>query len=326
MKNKIRTLKRVGWAALIALLLVLAWYGQSRVLAPWRCVRIIKIDAPASLPDTEQKSLRVAAFNIAHGRGGAYGAGNWTGLTREEIHAHLKLIADQVQEAEVDIVVLNEVDFQSTWSRGIDQAQAIANYAGFAYCVEQRSIDAALPFLKFRFGNAILSKYPLRDAQVLRFAALSKKERAFAGNHDSLLATVETPLGDLRILAVHFYTRSEDVRVECARSVLSMMEEEELPLIALGDYNSTPSDYPNHRKSEANENAMDLLLDSELLAVKSEETDAEHYLTFPSASPKMAIDWILSTPGIVQEKVSVIESDLSDHLMVTAQLSIAKRE
>jgi len=73
-------------------------------------------------------------------------------------------------------VVLNEADFDATWSGGINQAQWIAKHAGYPYHVEQRNYDVSLPFFKPRFGNAILSRWPILDAEQIELPAVSKWE------------------------------------------------------------------------------------------------------------------------------------------------------
>ncbi len=321
MKRKSRILKRFAFGLLACAALVIIWYAQSRVLAASRCLRVLEVDNAPPAP-RESDYLRVAAYNIAHGRGGVYPASNWTGATKEELLAHLEKIAEQVKKADVDILVLNEADFQSTWSRSVDQALVIARLAGFRYCAEERNIDASLPFLKFRFGNAILSKYPVRDARVLRYPAKSKTERFFAGHKKGLVLTAETPIGDVRVLAVHLEHRSEEVRVEGARLIKEVASEEGPPLISLGDYNSAPTGAAGHYKTAANENAVDVLLDSGVLVRNEDEIDPAQYITFPSAEPKVAIDWILTTPELEQDNLAIVDSDLSDHLMITARIRI----
>jgi endonuclease/exonuclease/phosphatase family metal-dependent hydrolase len=44
------------------------------------------------------------------------------------------------------------------------------------------------------------------------------------------------------------------------------------------------------------------------------------YLTFPSASPDRAIDWIFASGALRIRHHRVIASDLSDHLMVVAEI------
>lgn len=311
-------------ALLIAVTCALGWYAPSRLFARQRCVRIVEADPrPASVNVSPRSpaSIRVATFNIAHARGGAFGASNWTGASKAEVRSRLANIARQVSNAGVEILILNEVDFDASWSRSIDQAAEIARRAGFGYVVEQRNIDVTLPFRTFRFGNAILSRYPVASAAAVYFPPLSKWEALVAGNHDGLVAEVLTPIGRVSVLAVHLEYRSEAVRLECARIIEARAEERSHPMIAVGDFNSIPGFARKHREYAAPpDTAMDLLLRSGAFSVSKAAVDWNQYVTFPSASPDRAIDWILTTPDLDQGVPSAIRSDLSDHLMVTTTI------
>ena len=263
--------------------------------------------------------LRVGAFNIAHGRGGELGASNWASNSMQSLRAHMTEIAAQIRDADLDVLVLNEVDFDATWSRRIDQASLIAEKAGFPFCVEQRNMDVSVPLRTYRFGNAILSKLPVRSAQVIRFPPLSRRETLLAGNHDGLNVVLETESGDLRVVAVHLEFRDEDTRVAASRVIQGLVSADKgIPCIAMGDYNSAPTGYAGHRFSSENENAVDVLLNAGWIQGAA---DPETYMTFPSVKPDRAIDWILASPGLRLGWQTVVRSRLSDHLMVVTELA-----
>jgi endonuclease/exonuclease/phosphatase family metal-dependent hydrolase len=317
--DRVSRLRRAGIALLVAVAVVVCWYGQSRLLASRRCVRIVRVEGHAAGPG-DAASLRLAAYNIAHGRGGRLGAGNWTGASRREMLEHLSKIAGQIETSGADVVVLNEVDFDCAWSRHMDQARTIAARAGFSYCVQQRNIDVSFPFMRFRFGNAILSRFPVEAARVVRFPPLSRTEAMLAGAHDGLLATIRTPVGRIRVLGVHLEYRSEKIRVAGARLIKELAGASDIPLVAAGDFNSTPSSATGHGDAAPSRTALDVLLRSGLLTAGETQTDGDRYLTFPSAQPDRAIDWILCTPQLQPGTPTVVRSALSDHLMVVADI------
>lgn len=263
--------------------------------------------------------LVVATFNIAHGRGSRFGASNWTARSRQAVRAHLQELAAHIAAGSPDLVVLNEADVDSTWSKRINQPLALAESARFRYVATQRNIDVALPFVAFRFGNAILSRYPLSDCRRVVFAAFSRKERILAGNHDGLLCRARTPLGDVRILAVHLEYRSEWTRVACARAIDRIAAEETTPLIVAGDLNTAPRGLPHHHEADG-VNAMDSLLDSGRFQTLLPPSAAEEHMTFPAEKPDRAIDWILTTPQLKAVSGRVHPSRLSDHLMLSVVL------
>jgi endonuclease/exonuclease/phosphatase family metal-dependent hydrolase len=324
-----RAVKRAATLLLIAGSCALAWYAPSRLLAQQRRIQIFTADSRAAAgPRAEARqpaTIRVATFNIAHARGGEFGASNWTGASKAEVRSRLAKIARQVSDARADVLVLNEVDFQSSWSRSIDQAAEIAGATGLVHVLEQRNVDVALPFRTFRFGNAILSRYPIARAEAIRFPPYSRWEAALAGNHDGVVAEVLTPLGRVRVVAVHLEYRSEEVRLRCARIIETLAEGDARPWIVMGDFNSIPAFARRHPGYAPAENAVDLLLRGGKLSASKAATGWEHYVTFPSASPDRAIDWILTSHGLDQGVPAAIRSDLSDHLMVVVPVSAPLR-
>jgi len=316
------------FAALLAasLLTVCLWYAQSRVFSKARAVSVFEIQVKQA-PTFNKDKIKVGSYNVAHGRGDGADADNWTGKPRAEILAHLKAMADQISKASVDIMVLNEIDFSSTWSKNIDQARVLAQEAGFPYVLEQNNFDVSFPFRSYKFGNAVLSKFPLASSRFIDFPPNSVKEDIFAGNHDGVLCKANTPFGELRILPVHLEYRSEETRVKCVSIIMKIEAEEPSPFIALGDFNSSPAAYPaypKHNKTAAGENAIDLLLKSgKLQTIKNTQAPQSDY-TFPSAKPDRAIDWIFSSTNLLQSNKKVYVSKLSDHLMISAD--IVKRD
>ena len=50
-------------------------------------------------------------------------------------------IAALLRTINADVVVLNEVDFDSTWTHSVDEARYLAEKAGYPFLAEQRNID-----------------------------------------------------------------------------------------------------------------------------------------------------------------------------------------
>ena len=93
-------------------------------------------------------------------------------------------------------------------------------------------------------------------------------------------------------------------------------------MVDMGDFNSAPSFARGHRKSLSNENAIDILLNLGFLTLPRENVDWATDLTFPSTAPDRAIDWIFNSPDLEQGVPTVVHSELSDHLMVTARIRV----
>lgn len=318
----------IKWIAVIVLVFIgftIGWYLVVRLTSPWNAVKLIRLNekSPSNQADVKQE-LRVGCYNIAHGRGGRLGTKSWEGGDRATKIDRVREIGRMLKDAQMDIVVLNEVDFSSFWSGHFDQAKVIAQEAGYSYLAEQRNADIAIPFCSVRFGNAILSRYPISETRFIKFPNSSRIQELFGGDTKyGLLCTVDLPGGDsIRVFAVHLTVHSEALRAESARIILRIQDESDIPLLAMGDFNSTLSGYPGAHIDRSGDNAIDLLFASELFTTFPMETPLEpKEFTFPSEKPDRVIDWIfVSSPWKIMEK-KVLSSELSDHLPVVARLS-----
>ncbi|MEM7557881.1 MAG: hypothetical protein AAF394_02035, partial [Planctomycetota bacterium] len=119
--KRLKDLLRSNRLRLLLLLGVLLFlpYVSSRILSPWR---MLQVDDLSREPNSEAvdsqirntNELSIACYNIAHGRGIA--ESNWGNDTAKVRTQRLDEIANLLIEVDADIVVLNEVDFDSSWS------------------------------------------------------------------------------------------------------------------------------------------------------------------------------------------------------------------
>jgi len=268
----------------------------------------------------ETDRLKVASYNIAHARGGKYGAKNWNHNTEKELLKHLDKIVEQIKNEHPDIIVLNEIDFSSAWSFNINQAKYIGKNCGYAYILEQKNMDVSFPFYRFCFGNAILSKYPIENEKFIDFHPYSKLEDIFAGNHDAFFCELKLTTGRIGIFGIHFEYRSEEIRVRCAEVLAEMCSEIKYPVIALGDFNSTSAGLPKSGISENGENAMTFLFSKKGFISYLKEKNDKNIYTFPSEKPDRLIDWIIGKGIRDFSNSKNINSNLSDHLMIVTEI------
>lgn len=288
-----KRLKRILLVAALLPAFCVGWYIVGRLTSPWRAIRV------RSLPPAEMAGkvhapaeLRIAAYNIAHGRGLA--ASNWDGGDRDTRLARLRDIARLLKEARPDIVVLNEVDFRAVWSGHVNQAEFIAREAGFPHWVEQRNFELAFPFVSLSWGNAVLSRFPITDARVVDYPGYSAWEAVLAGKKRGALCTVEFSAGEeVRLLAVHLEHRSEATRVASARVIQRVRGESRLPLICAGDFNSSPVGYPLAGRDDSGQSALSLLLEGGGFNTLPKGSPGADDFTFPSVAPDRVIDWVL---------------------------------
>jgi len=307
---------------LFLFIFIVGYYGINRLIAPSRAIQKQQIMIE-NQPVTNHDSLRVGAYNVAHGRGGALGASNFETGNIAQQKEHFGRIAEQINTADLDIIVLNEIDFRSVWSYHFNQAEWLAEELQFPHLIEHRIVDVRFPIVSVQGGNAVLSKYPIVEMEHIPFdEPLNEWEARFAGNHDGAIVTVNTPQGIVDIVVIHLESRSETVRVSAVKQLLDYLEDRPYPAIWAGDFNSTRYGYENTQLSENNENAMSLLLEQEGLTTWNDVENTAEWYTFPSESPWILIDWIL-----VNERASVVDgrvipSEYSDHFMVIAEIEI----
>ena len=264
--------------------------------------------------------IRIASYNIAHGRGTV--ASNWDGGSHAERMARMAQMASLLRKIDADVVVLNEVDFDASWSHSTNQARFLADNANYPYRVEQRNLDFRILGWTWRFGNAVLSKYPISNAKAVSFPSYSWWETVLAGKKRGVVCDIETPERSVRVIGAHLSHRSELVRVRSAARLADVATASVLPTIVVGDLNSTPSGFPNSVSDFAGDNAIDVLDKSQYFRRSPEHPPiAASDFTFSSVEPRAIIDWILIPREWNFEEYTVEPSELSDHRPVYADVA-----
>ncbi len=321
------TLKNLVWPknrwmriSVVVVVLLVVPYAYSRVMSIWRRVQVFSINDP-SPTEHDPGRLRIACYNIAHGRG--LSRSNFTGESTAVRYERLDRIGDLLRELDVDIVVLNEVDFRCLWSNSINQAKRIAERGGFPYRVEQRSMDFRVLFWTMRYGNAILSKYPIEKAEVIDFPRYSKVESLLIGKKRGVNCTIRVGQQRIRVLGAHLSHRTETVRVPSAEMLAAITKRSEIPVVIAGDLNSTPEGFPDaHYKNVFGENSIHILdQTNSFQRTPMTPPDSEDRYTFSADNPRSVIDWIFIPRGWRLNEYKVGHSNLSDHRPVVADVT-----
>ena len=297
---------------------VLIPYLFSRVASPWRCVRIHSLDRQEAPAAGSSGSLRIVSYNIAHGRGPI--EDNWRGGSIADRERRLDAISDLLRELNADVVVLNEVDFDSSWSFGLNQAQYLAERAGYRYRVEQRNLDFRILLWTWRFGNAVLSRYPITNATELSLPGEVPWETILAGKKRGVVCELAVPGGPVRLVAAHLSHRSEAVRILSAKMIVALADDSALPLIVAGDLNSSPAGFPHSSNSANGENAIDVLDSAAAFARVPTKAPITDDMTYDSVQPSAVIDWILIPATWSFRSYRAVVSQLSDHRPIYAEI------
>jgi endonuclease/exonuclease/phosphatase family metal-dependent hydrolase len=305
----------------LPLIFVALWYVVSRIASPWTAVRIEAVDMAARTTEFDYP-LRIATYNIAHGRGGVRRTSNWNGGTLTQRRERLETIGSLLLEHDVHIAVLNEVDFAAVWSGHEDQAAIIARAGEFSFIARQRNVDVAIPFVRMTFGNAVLSKYPITGAELTRLPPYSRLEAWLAGNHDAMLTQIRLPDGrNIAVWAVHLEVRSESIRVKAVDRVLDTARDITVPLFMAGDFNSAPRSFPRGQQIPEGPTAVHQVVDSDAFVAAPPTSPPPVGFTFPSANPDRVIDWVFAPVDWHIDDWHVPHVPYSDHLPVIVSVS-----
>jgi endonuclease/exonuclease/phosphatase family metal-dependent hydrolase len=322
------------------LLVTLVWWAVGRITAESRRLSVHEIpetewavmreahpwDEPGvfGLPeDTAGEYLTILAWNIAHGRGDVPEGwlSNWRGGTGEDRISRLIHIADVIREVDADVVLLNEVDFEAQWSGHLNQGEILARVTGYPSWIEQRNYDLWLPFLRWSFGNALLSRMPVPEAGWVDLPPHSAVEAIVAGAKSASLVRLETELGPLGIVPIHLEVRSRHTRRPAAEVFDSLRNHLPYPLILAGDFNSAPSGWPGAE----GRTLLDSVLALGWTSPRAQGPPLPREFTFPTPALQDARDWILVEPPlrVVGSRVLHEVGRLSDHAPVLAVIALS---
>lgn len=319
----LRRLRKAGLVVLLATLAVTAlWWGAGRLTAASRSLTVrtlggVEPSRPSSAP-AEDGELRVLTWNLAHGRGDARPGllRNWSGGSVEERAARLARIALILRQLDADVVVLNEVDFRSSWSGGLNQAEVLARAAGYPTLVQQTNYDVRLPFASFWFGNVLLTRLPVRGVERLAIPPHRRIERILVGAKRASLVRLDTGDGPVDVVPVHLEPRSEATRLGAVPVFAAAREREPAPMILAGDFNTSPAGWPG----AADRTAVSELLERGWRSPRALGPPGPREWTFETFDLARAIDWVLVEPPLRAARARVIRGvgELSDHAPVVS--------
>lgn len=240
--------------------------------------------------------LRIGSFNIQHGKD------HLNYLKTKEDKIDLPLMASLIREEALDVCALNEVRNEENTPVQCNQARSIGEALGYHYFFAK-----AIDFRGGEYGNAIVSRYPIRSVKTYPIA-IPKEARV--GKHyyeDRVLLAVDIDVDGncLTVFVCHFglAPNEQDLAVETARRALA---EAQYPVVFLGDFNVTPDTEIYAAITESFADAAD---------------GASPYFTFPSHAPSRKIDYIFTANGASASDFAVCPEVLSDHLAVKAEIA-----
>ncbi len=195
---------------------------------------------------TPRKILRLISWNMARARHWREGA---------------RLIEEHPALQEPDIVFLQEMDLGMARSGNAHTTQALAEalQMNYAFGVEFLELTKGTPVERWKYGganewgyhgNALLSRYPLRDPRIVRFPGIEKWYQNFQqrlGGRMGLFATLMLPR-PVTVVVTHLEGGPECQLVR-RRQIEMILEElrassQGQPVLLGGDLNAPPDEPP----------------------------------------------------------------------------------
>lgn len=342
-------MKMIFWflfTLVIAFIGVFAWASY-----PWSVnesehkPEIVNIETDLMAETDEHPAvIKILTFNI----GFLYGKGSeGPGYEHREKDYYVKAldkISQEILEWDVDIVCLQEVDFDSSRSHHINQAQYIARKSGFPFVAEAASWESHyIPFPywplknnfgKMKSGGAILSKFPISDHEVtLLQKPMSQPWWYNLFYLHRYFQKVTVSVGDKKFKLINLHLEAFD-KADRKSQVEKLVKKSQLENIDLvsGDFNMLPASATKTNKffnddEYENDNSYLVMMESALSEVIPDEIYAKDeglFFTFPAWNPDRRLDYIWYRPGLKMMKAEVLPSASSDHLPLRAIFQIGE--
>jgi len=233
-------------------------------------------------------SIRVLTYNIHHGRG-------------SDEKVDLVRVAEVIKAARPDVVALQEVDDQTQRTGHVDQTAELARLVGMnAEFIHQIDFEGG------RYGQAVLSKFPMSAPQLHWLPGNPDRERRMAG-----AVTIDLGARSILFVTTHLHHANETFRELQAQELNLLFAPEdacERIVILAGDLNATP------------ESGSLRILSQRWRSATADNSDI---LTFPATNANRQLDYILFRPEQKLQLVSadvIAESMASDHRPVVVEL------
>ena len=202
--------------------------------------------------------------------------------------------AEEIEKNGIEIIGLQEVDYCTSRSNGINEAKQLAEKLGWYY-----KFSPALAIKGGYFGHAILSKYPIESFETVELSY----QQGFGFESRSMGHTVIDVNGyKLNFLNTHLCHENEDNRKMQLADIAAYVKDLD-NFIITGDFNT--NNYP----------LFSVIENSRLL-----NGTVSEYPTFTAKGT--GIDNIILSLNFENERPKISLSEISDHKMFYADIII----
>lgn len=234
-------------------------------------------------------TLTVATYNIA--------AGLSDGLFKKKNYYKS---ADVIKNLNADIITLNEVG-KPIPEYIEEHAAFLAGYCGYKYF----AFAKATTFSSYPYGNAILSRYPLKNIKII---PVRRFINIFPGIYEPrciLTAEVQSEK-PFRIICTHLGLMPDERKMGISK-VAEQLAVSKKPTVFMGDLNINGNNKTTVRP---------------LRKWLRDVCENRNLKTFPAKKPKKRLDYIFISGNIYVDDVFTVDSVASDHLPLVAKISL----
>ncbi len=236
--------------------------------------------------------LKVMTFNIQHA------------LDYQKQIIDFDLFINAIKKHNADICGLNEVRGDGSLEDYTDQTNAIADGLGFnSYFGEAIKVQGTSPY-----GNAIVSKHPFKSVETIKIPDPKIKRGKHSFESRCVIKAVADIDGkEICFLICHMGLNLSEQK-NAVEIICKLLDEIDIPVILMGDFNTTPKDKVLKPIRERLKDTDDF-------------NPVKNLGTYPSDKPEKKIDYIFYR-GLKCLKNETIEEIFSDHLPIIADFEI----
>lgn len=327
----------------ISLLVFILWACQGSSFGRKHKDLIVNdhINRPTAESGSAIEKVNILSWNIAWGYGIGSEGSHYIPKNRESFVQALDSMAQTIKGANADIVFLQEVDFSSSKSHGIDQLDYLAKKLGMnrAYAVSWDLNYLPFPYWPFKnhfgkvcSGGGILSRFPIESNKVL----LWDKPKANAWWYNifylfrySQVAKVEINGQSYELVNSHLEAFDKVNRAKQAQKAIELISKDST-LVFGGDLNTTPpiakrkSNFSDVRDNYEEDSTYEIVSASgflkDSLSLDQYGKDEKRYFSFPSVGANRKLDYLFIKKDLEGGEFKVIQTPVSDHLPVAVEV------
>lgn len=290
----------------------------------------------------------ILTWNIAYAHGFGSEGKRYIPHNAKEMSNRIKRIGDIIRNSRADVVLLQEIDFDSHRSHNVDQLRKLSRITGLRYAA--RAVTWKAGYVPFPYwppnhhfgamcsGGAVLSRYPITINHVTLHPKPKKNPwwyNAFSLFRYTQEVKIHWGKKIIWVINNHLESFNQINRVKQANALVEIVGNYTNfagMVIVGGDMNTIPPEatvhhgYPDGTGDDYRGDTTMYILRSmsrfkEVVKKESCRKNESAFFTFPAHAPNRRLDYLFVPKNVLVKDVRMISTgDLSDHLPVRAEL------